>query len=323
MGRTQYLSRIVSAYLTARPSHLTFWHDTPEANPRANVHTLGEYYMSFAEKADYGGSHDPKGIPLLNYHGRIGLQYNPIAIAQWGLGNYNQARHSGDELSRSRFLKASDWLCANLQQNSQGIWVWNHHFDWEYRDSLRAPWYSGLAQGQGISLLVRAYHETGCSKYGEAAERAFASFLKSTHEGGVTFHDRRGGVWFEEYIVSPPTHILNGFMWATWGVYDFCLSTRSAIAKTLFEQAVKTLLTNLDRYDLGFWSLYEQSGTLLPMIASAFYHRLHIVQLRTMHRLTGEPAFAALADKWETYNRRHVNRTGAFCCKAVFKLCYY
>ena len=34
-------------------------------------------------------AHDADGIPLLDYHGNIGLQYNPIAIAQWGLGNFN------------------------------------------------------------------------------------------------------------------------------------------------------------------------------------------------------------------------------------------
>ena len=35
-----------------------------------------------------------------------------------------------------------------------------HHFDFEYRDTLKSPWYSGLAQGQGLSVLVRAYIET-------------------------------------------------------------------------------------------------------------------------------------------------------------------
>ena len=55
-----------------------------------------------------------------------------------------------------------------------------------------------------------------------------------------------------------------------------------------FLRGVRTLVRNLDRYDLGFWSLYEQSGTRLPMVASPFYHQLHIVQLRIMHRLTGE-----------------------------------
>ena len=37
--------------------------------------------MSFHYKANYNGDYDDKGIPILNYHGNIGLQYNPIAIS--------------------------------------------------------------------------------------------------------------------------------------------------------------------------------------------------------------------------------------------------
>jgi len=279
--------------------------------------------MLFAEKADYSGHHDSAGIPMLDYRGGIGLQYNPIAIAQWGLGNYNLFCQRRSEDRKDKFLAASNWLCAHLELNSPGSWVWNHHFDWEYRSPLKAPWYSALAQGQGISLLVRAYRETGSAGYLQAAERAFTSFLKPTREGGVTLTDARGSLWFEEYIVSPPTHILNGFIWASWGVYDYFLTTGSSAARDLFAQTVLTLRTNLDRYDLGFWSLYEQSGTLLPMVASPFYHRLHVAQLRVMHRLTGDEIFARYADKWESYARSRVKRTRALCYKSAFKLGYY
>jgi hypothetical protein len=299
----------------------------PQANPAASVHQLGEYYMLFAKKADYPGHHDSAGIPMLNYHGKIGLQYNPIAIAQWGLGNYNLFCQTQNEERRQerkkKFLAASNWLCADLELNSQGSWVWNHHFDWEYRSPLKAPWHSALAQGQGISLLVRAYRETGSATYLETAKRAFTSFLRSTREGGVTFTDQRGNLWFEEYIVSPPTHILNGFIWASWGVYDYFLATESSLAQNLFMEAIRTLRASLDRYDLGFWSLYEQTGTLLPMVTSPFYHRLHIVQLRVMHHLTGDEIFARFADKWENYARSRVKRTRALCYKSAFKLCYY
>jgi heparosan-N-sulfate-glucuronate 5-epimerase len=321
--RLQYYSRIFVAYAMPIRSHLTFWHEKPEINARAGIHELGEYYMSFAEKADYNGDYDGSGIPLLNYRGSIGRQYNPIAIAQWGLGNYNLFCRSQEARRKRKFLAASDWLCAHLEQNSNGVSVWNHHFDWEYRSRLRAPWYSALAQGQGISLLVRAYCDTGSAKYLKAAERAFASFCLPTHEGGVTFTDDLGNIWFEEYIVAPPTHILNGFIWALWGVYDFLLATRSAQSKDRFDKAVHTLKTNLHRYDLGFWSLYEHSGTTLPMIASRFYHSLHIAQLRIMHRLTQDPSFASFADKWESYGRSRSNRTRALCWKTAFKLCYY
>ena len=172
-------------------------------------------------------------------------------------------------------------------------------------------------------MLVRAHEKSGNSLYLDAAQRAFVSFQRPISEGGVAFTDESGDLWFEEYIVSPPTHILNGFIWALWGVHDYFLATKDKSAEELFSRGVRTLLHNLERYDLGFWSLYEQSGTRLPMVASPFYHRLHIVQLRVMHRLTGEEKFAELAQRWESYVRSRANRTRALCYKSAFKLCYY
>src|SRR5207253_2434564 len=323
LNRLHYFRRIFRAYLGAGNSQLSFWHDQPVVNLNFTVGELGEYYMPFLEKADYAGTFDKTGIPMLDYHGKIGRQYNPIAIAQWGLGNYNQLCRARNPDRRTKFLMASDWLCDHLEQNASGISVWNHHFDWDYRTPLRAPWYSALAQGQGISLLVRAYRETNNAVYLHAAQRAFGSFQKDINAGGVTFTDQNNNLWFEEYIVSPPTHILNGFIWAAWGVYDYFLATQDPSAKDLSSRTVHTLRSNLQHYDLGFWSLYEQSGTRLPMLASPFYHRLHIVQLRVMHRLTGDEIFSHYADRWESYARDPGKRTRALCYKSAFKLCYY
>jgi heparosan-N-sulfate-glucuronate 5-epimerase len=323
LGRFQYYRRIASAYLAPRGTHLSFWHETPAQNPRASVSQLGPYYMRFYAKADYAGPHDDAGIPMLDYRGKIGRQYNPIAIAQWGLGNYNRFTETCDRSRKLRFLAASDWLCHSLQPNSSGFVVWNHHFYWEYRSTLRSPWYSGLAQGQGVSLLLRAYRETANRKYHEAARQAMDAFHAPTDRGGVTFTDTHGDIWLEEYIVDPPTHILNGFLWALWGIYDYWLATQDAAARTLFARATATLLRNLHAYDFGFWSLYEQSGTRLKMIASPFYHRLHIVQLRVLHSMTGEDEFARVADRWESYTLSRMRRTRALVYKGAFKLCYY
>lgn len=323
LDRLHYYRRIFPAYIAGQKSHLTFWHEQPAASARATFNRLGPYYMDFDQKAGYRGHFDGGGIPMLDYHGRIGLQYNPIAIAQWGLGNYNRYARDAEESARNKFLTASNWLVAHLEKKSAGLWVWNHHFDWEYRSRLRAPWYSALAQGQGISLLLRAHLETSDAKYLEAAGLAFRSFQRLIGEGGVTFQDDDGNLWFEEYIVSPPTHILNGFIWAAWGIFDFALATGSKDAASLFDAAIHTLETNLVKYDLGFWSLYEQAGTFLPMVASPFYHRLHIVQLRVLHRMTGVEKFAEFADRWDAYAKHPVKRTRALWYKGAFKLCYY
>jgi heparosan-N-sulfate-glucuronate 5-epimerase len=322
-GRLRYYQRIFAAYLTRSKSQLTFWHSEPQVNEQFEPGELGQYYMPFLAKADYAGHYDKQGIPMLDYHGAVGLQYNPIAIAQYGLGNYNLFCRTGSAERRRKFLLMADWLVANLAQNLAGLWVWNHHFDWEYRDVLKAPWYSALAQGQGLSLLVRAHEETDNPAYFEAAQRAFKTFLKTVDEGGVACMDEDGYTWFEEAIVDPSTHILNGFLWASWGVYDYFLHTQDGEASRLFDEAVRTLCDNLSWFDVGFWSLYERSGTQMKMLASPFYHSLHIAQLQVMYRLTGEPVFAQYANRWEAYQRSFARRSLALAYKALFKLLYY
>ena len=328
--RWHYYRRIFSAYLSSGRSQLTFWHETPALNLRAFQHDganhsgqLGAYYMLFREKADYAGHYDSESIPMLDYRGEIGLQYNPIAVAQWGLANYNQFCETREEIRAQKTLKAANWLCDHLEQNPHGLWVWNHHFDWDYRETLKAPWHSGLAQGQGVSLLLRAHAYTGDNKYAQASERAFAALARPIGEGGVLFEDEEKNLWIEEYLVCPPTHILNGFMWALWGVFDFWRARADSPAKQIFDRGVNTLVRNLRRYDTGYWSLYEQSGTRLKMLASPFYHQLHIVQLQVMAQLTGKTEFAKVAERWENYTRRRINRTRALIAKGTFKLLYY
>ena len=321
--RFRYLRRVFAAYLIPGRSQLTFWHETPEVNPSFESHTLGPYYMTFAQKADYGGPFDDQGIPLLDYRGYLGLQKNPIAIAQYGLANYNRWAIDADEGRREKFVRVADWLRDSLRDNSHGIPVWMHDFDWEYRATLKAPWYSGLAQGQGISLLVRAAEATGERSYFRAAERAFEAFTRDVAQGGVIYHDPQGDAWIEEYLVDPPTHILNGFIWGLWGVLDYAVATGNTEALRLYDACRKTLRKNLSKYDTGYWSLYEQSGVAMPMLASSFYHRLHIVQLRVMHLLTGDGLFQEVAERWHSYAARRLNRARAFLHKSVFKLCHY
>lgn len=321
--RLNYYRRIAAAYLTPLPSHLDFWHERPEVNLEASFEGLGQYYMPFIAKANYAGTYDACGVPMLNYRGTLGVQYNPVAIAQYGLGNYNLYCRTRDPARKQKFLIAADWLVSHQERNAAGLLVWNHQFDWDYRTPLKAPWYSGLAQGQGISLLVRAHLVTREDRYLRAADGAFACFLTTVDQGGVSFVDNAGDLWFEEYITSPPTHILNGFIWASWGVLDLYLATSQTAVKDLFARAIETLARNLHRYDTGFWSLYEQAGARMPMLASVFYHSLHITQLKILNKLTGNPLFDRFARKWQEYllDKRHCVR--ATIQKSIFKLCYY
>ena len=59
------------------------------------------------------------------------------------------------------------------------------------------------------------------------------------------------------------------------------------------------------------------------MLASRYYHTLHITQLRVLHRLSGLETFAARADRFEGYLHNPRYRLGALARKALFKLSNY
>ncbi len=315
-----YYKRFLDAYVFKKTSHLDFWHGTPELNSKASKNEISQYYMPFRKKATYKSFLDENGVPLLNYGGNIGKQYNPIAIAQYGLGNFNLYKQTGNQIFKKKATIQANWMVENLIENDKGIPVWMHNFDWNYVEKLKAPWYSGLAQGQGISLLVRIYKETKDKKYRDTVEKAFISLKTEVTNGGVLLTDKEGNIWIEEYLVSTPSHVLNGFIWALFGVYDYFLLFKEKDTKELFDGFVETLIKNLTQYDLGYWSLYDLSDDGLRNIASHFYHQLHIVQLNIMYNLTEIDFFKECADKWNGYWNNTAYKYKALIKKGLFKL---
>jgi hypothetical protein len=327
-SRIKYWRRLFSAYMTPSSSQLTFWHDSPTIEPAISntkdSTELGPYYMRFTQKANYESLLDPNGVPMLDYRGAIGPQYNPIAISQYALGNHTLWLETKDNQHLSKSINACNWLIENLEPNEQGVPVWQHNFDFEYVETLRAPWYSGLAQGQGISALLRCHDATKEAKYLEGATLAFKSLTLELNAGGV-MHSDGDDLWIEEYMVSTPTHILNGFMWAMWGVRDYEISTGDSTARDIWNRCVATLQNNLPEFDIGYWSLYDQSAGRgrLKMITSGFYHRLHIVQLQVMWQLTKNETFHQYSQDWHAYTGSRAIRTRAKIVKAIFKLLRY
>jgi len=322
MGRIEHIVRSLQVYARPASGPLSFWHELPEVN-ESRRRDARQYFMRFRGKAEYSRPFDARGIPLIDYRGLIGRQYNPIAIAQYGLARFNRWCDTGSPSDRQAWVAVSQWLASNLLPNAHGVPVWQHRFDWPYRQLLKAPWYSGLAQGSGLSMLVRAATETGDPALAAAAHHAFQALTLPTSRGGVLVTDSHGHVWIEEYLVDPPSHILNGFIWALWGVYDYSEWSQRPQAAALWHQGIQTLEARLGDFDVGWWSLYEAPNAGYRMLASLYYHRLHAVQLRVLHAMTGVGAFAERAATFEAYERRPTFRARALIEKAWFKLSRY
>jgi hypothetical protein len=142
-------------------------------------------------------------------------------------------------------------------------------------------------------------------------------------EGGVRYVDPQGNLFLEEAPSQPPSCILDGFIFSLFGVYDFWLASGEAAMQQMWEAGLSTLENVLPRYDLGFWSRGDLFRERPKMVASRFYHRLHVFQLQALHAMTGREIFRQYAQRWKGYEERWACRTAALACKALFKLSFY
>lgn len=163
------------------------------------------------------------------------------------------------------------------------------------------PWYSCMAQGQAASVLVRAYMATGREHYAEGALGAVRPMLGDHQELGLVVPTAEGPI-FEECPSDPRSHILNGWVYALWGLWDVAVGLDYSEAMGAFEASAAALCAHVDLYDLGWWSLYS----LYPGhrdVATPFYHRIHVTQLDVMYRLTGRSELRSLRERWRSYDR--------------------
>lgn len=301
---------------------VSFWH-TPLGPVGYEFASLSDYYIDFTAKTRYRGPIDRHGIPILDYRGAIGRQYNPCATAQYALGWFQSWRRFGDHRARERFIACADWLLREGEADGDALW-WRYRFDLDAY-GLRNPWISALAQAQALSVLVRAHAETGDARYRVAAAGALRSLMVPVETGGV-LRSTPDGIVLEEVVADRLVAILDGWMFAVFGLFDARHAGLGADVvglEALLERSVSTLEALLPSYDLGYWSRADLYAQDPPMPASRFYHRLHVAQLQVMHELTRREPFALYARRWAENDLRLANRTRALSKKIVFKLRHY
>ncbi len=328
-NKKAYLSRIINAYiLNRRDSNLSFWHTPLSVNELDNEDISGvrRYPMNFIAKTAFKNHCDDDGVIMLNYHGSIGLQYNPNAIAQQALGYFD--KYLDNQKGEDAFLTQANYFLNKGRAVRDGIILWEYNFPFEMRNYLSSPWRSALAQGQALSVLIRAHQVTGNKIYAEMAHKGYKAFHSSAreHEAGV-LDDQDGFIWLEEYILNPPNHVLNGFIWALWGVRDYAVYFNDDHAHNLWEECLKTLEANLENYDLGFWTSYDwpqgydKKQPFMP--SSIYYQKLHAVQMLAMYNLTDRKVFLKYHKKWQAYLESNWNKMTSQLWKVYFKLRYF
>jgi hypothetical protein len=259
---------------------------------------------------------DSQGIPYHVYRD-VGKQYNPTRIAGYALASWNAFLMGKGEKHKRNFLLQADWFVQKAQIRGEAL-VWKYGFDWG--NQLKAHWISGLAQGEALSVLTRAYSLTKNPRYVETARKAVIIMKVPVTGGGVLSQYEDGSPCLEEYPYAQgqPPHTLNGFIFAILGLYDYLTIQPEFSYKAFYQECLKALSQNLQQYDTGYWSRYDLSPDGINP-SSSRYHNLHIAQLEALYNLTGLEAFHQYAMRWEGYRNKLKNRLRALMAKAKYR----
>jgi hypothetical protein len=132
---------------------------------------------------------------------------------------------------------------------------------WEYMfrfDGGSPPWTSGLSQGTAVQALARAGSRLKEPAFLAGAQRALGIF-RVPPPAGVRVNTRAGAI-YAEYSYAPDDRILNGFIQALVGLYDYTSISKDPLGLALFEAGDAAARGEVPLYNTGAWSLYDQFG---------------------------------------------------------------
>ena len=236
----------------------------------------------------------------------------PAALAQLALGHWERSL-AGEAGSDEAFQRICGLLAARGEPATDGR-------RWPYALAVRKyglapPWCSAMAQGQIASAFVRAHLHTGDERWRGLALEAVGPLLATQETDLVTF--AAAGPILEEYPSEPRSHVLNGWIYALWGLRDVHVGLGDEAAGERFAESARCLAARIADFDTGWWALYSLYPHPVRDLAKPFYHRLHASQAEVMQDLTGLPEFELAASRWHRFDEP-ARRTLAVAQKAIF-----
>lgn len=216
-----------------------------------------------------------------------GLQIHPLA----NFGKLNALWRQKTQDARLELL-LDELLELPARRGNSGI-AWEYHFEY---GGGRAPWVSGLAQGTGLQAIARAAIRLGRKEEIWPIAREGLGIFDAAPPVGVRVPSANGGVHYLLYSFNSDLRVLNGFVQALVGLFDFGKYVNDDRARALFAAGELAARTEVPRYDTGAWSRYSQYRE-----SDLGYHRLVTDFLDSLCDRTSTEPYCSTRDNFRRY----------------------
>jgi hypothetical protein len=232
---------------------------------------------------------------VFQWYGGQGLQIQQLATAGRANALVKACIEPNPRLAcdRARVKTALDGL-VRLSVDRGGVRGWEYYFAF---GGGRPPWVSGLAQGTAMQALARGSQVLGDASYLDVARQGVGVFARRPPQGvRVPAGD---GAHFLIYSFNRNLRVLNGFLQALVGLYDYAEIADDDAARALFRAGERRARQEVPGADTGAWSRYSAGGAESDL----GYHQLVRDFLRSMCERTKGAVYCATADRFHRYLR--------------------
>jgi hypothetical protein len=239
---------------------------------------------------------DNYGVPYINYYSvpgfHIGKKQNPVDVCFKAEAYYQE--HS--DSSKLKFKNCLDAL-SEMEVIRDSALFFEYNYNWLYK--MNAPWVSAMAQAFVLKTYVNAFEVFGDSIYLKKSRLILNSFIVDIEKGGVRNKLSENQYWYEEYpnVEGDSPFILNGMLYSLDGLWYYYQKTGDLKSKQIYDNGINAVLELLKNYDNTEKSFYDLKG----MVATDYYHKIHIDLLYQVYRQTNISTFKEFADKWNKY----------------------
>lgn len=280
-----------------------------------NDSKLGPYYLDLTQSiVDYReftyGEFDENGVPMIGWGNQA--MYNPVNIAQFGFIVHDLWLQNQNKEYLLRLKNILKWFELNKETYKDSI-VWPSKID-DNKYKLKAGFISAMTIGEVLSFYLRMYQILNDKSLLETSYKIYNFFQYTYQEGGAKRYDENGYVWFEEFPTNTPSYVLNGFIYAVYGILDLYRVTKDKNVKQVYDSCISTLVANIHKYDCSYWSIYDQLKKELVMV---YYQKnVHVPQVDSLYILTKNPVFKHYRDKWEN----NINPLNILFVKLMYRI---
>lgn len=226
--------------------------------------------------------------------------YHPVNACHYALFCYDEYKNSGNERFKTAFLNQVKFLMNPQNYTSFDSDKIGYHYKFTFHD-LKNPFFSSLAQGEAISVLIRYYALTKDANALELIVKAKNFMVYPEAKGGCYSINPEGNEWMEEYPNSKQeAHNFSGFYIAVIALGEYSkLFPSDTATSNLFQRLLQSGKMSHKIYDNGSGILYNRGDKRL--CAPGYLKWLTNVMLH-VYEFTGDKFFLYQHQIWATYS---------------------